>query len=169
MIRFRLRSLFVLVVTAAILSELLQWATGARESPFVVGFGYFAYGGIVGLTVYVCAAILSMIASQSAAGQRVGVMTGAAVSTIVWLSFVIAPTISWVPVWGIYSALVVTLMVFVTKSDLVTDESISPQRTMERLHRAKDEVLAQEVNRSRDPRHAADTVADRGGTSDSDT
>ena len=147
--RFRLRSLFLLIVAAAILSELLKWASGTHESPFVVGFGYFAYGGIAGLTLYTFGVLLSMIASQSPTGQRIGIFAGATVSTIVWLLIVILWTKSWIPVCGTYCVLVVALMVLVTKSDLITDLDVSPQKTMDRLHKAKGEALTSIERRAR--------------------
>ncbi len=149
-LRFRLRSLFFLVVTAALLSELMQFVNGSRESPIVEGFGYFAYGGIAGLSLYTAGVLLTMLASQSPTGQRIGVIAVAVSSTLTWLLIVVVATRLWIPVCVIYSALVVVLMVILTKGDLATDADISPEQTIQRLRRAKNEALTHVEQRRHD-------------------
>lgn len=139
-IQFRLRSLFLLLAIVAVVSEFSRWAIGGHESPFSVGLACFVYGGIAGLLTYASVATMWVVASRSPTAQRIGIIISSALSTIVWLLIVIVPTISWIPVCGLYSALVVTLMAFLTRSELASDDSISPEHTLQRLQRAKAEV-----------------------------
>ena len=140
--RFRLRSLFKLVVLAALASEFLGWAIGVRNSPFFVGVACFAYGGIAGLLTFTCTATMLVTALRSPTGQKIGFVVGAALSTILWVICVMLSTYPWPPICVIFSALAVTLMVFLTRNELAIEESISPEHTLRRLQRAKVEILS---------------------------
>ncbi len=141
-IQFRLRSLFLLLVIVAFVSEFSRWAIRGHESPVLVGLTLFGYGGVAGLLTYAITATMSVVASRSPSAQRIGIIVSFALSTIVWLLIVIVPMISWIPVCGVYSVLVVTLMAFLIRSEFAGGDSISPEHTLRRLHRAKAEALS---------------------------
>ena len=124
----------------------------------LVGLACFSYGGIAGLLTYASIAMMWMLASRSPTAQPLGIIVSSVFSIVVWLVFVIVPTISWIPVCSLYSALAVTLMVFLTRSELAEDDSVSPEHTLERLQRTKAEVSSQLAKVSTDD-HRPTTIA----------
>lgn len=140
--RFRLRSVFVFITAVALFSEVMRFALGLGESPFVISMASFAYGGLVGLMCFAFFGVLSVLVSRNIRARFVVMVIGAIAATAVWMGVIIFVTHHWVPMCVLFSCLACVLIILTVRNELAeqANQQLHPEVTLKRLRRAKDEA-----------------------------
>jgi hypothetical protein len=146
--RFRLRTLFYLVIAAALISASGR-AIVQRDPTMFLGIGTFVYGGIIALPCYAFIASLAGLAAKTRMGQRGSEVFAALVGASAWIAFIIVVLGRWPQLCVAYGLIAVGIMALaVWKSWNVVDESPEPEASLQQLLRAKKEC-AQSLEDSR--------------------
>jgi hypothetical protein len=139
--RFRLRSLFVLVATAGVVSGIARsLIQGDHALSYVfVGLGVFCYGGVAAIPCYAFVAALMVITTKTTWGQRAGEIFAAVVGAAVWMSFIFAILKDWPLVCTTFSLVIAGIMVGLVKTGWTIPEGPAPEGMLKRLLATKKE------------------------------
>jgi hypothetical protein len=151
--RFRLRSLFILVVAFAVASALFRSIVRGDSTSFL-GIGAFCYGGIVAIPCYAFVASLMVLTTESIRGQRAGELFAAVVSAAAWIGFVAVALNQWPQLCLLYSPAIIAIIGWLVRLSWKTIDGPSPEETLRRLKQAKEDcsqaLLLQRRRRSAD-------------------
>jgi hypothetical protein len=139
--RFQLRSLFIVVAAAGVLSGIARsLIQGDHALSFVfIGLGVFCYGGVVAIPCYAFVAALMVITTKTTWGQRAGEILSAVVGAAVWISFVVAILRDWPLVCIAFSLAIAGIMVWLVKVGWTIPDGPAPEGTLKRLLATKKE------------------------------
>jgi len=136
--RFRLRTLFYLVVIVALASGVGRSIANGDPGMFM-GIGAFCYGGIVALPCYAFVASLAGLATTSRWGQRGSEVFAGLVGAAAWITVIVAVLGRWPQLCVAYSLLAVAIMAIVIWRGWKPEDSPAPAATLKRLLQAKHE------------------------------
>lgn len=151
--RFRLRTLFYLVLAVAILSGVGRSIVRGDPTMFM-GIGAFFYGAIVALPCYAFVASLAGLATTSRWGQRGCEVFAGLVGAAAWITVIVAILGKWPQLCVVYSLFAVAMMAFAIWRGWLPEDGPAPEATLRRLLQAKRECsqkLDRESHESNQP------------------
>ena len=148
--RFRLRTLFGLVVAVAILSGLGRAIVQGDPSMFM-GIGAFCYGGIVALPCYAFVASLAGLATTTRWGQRGCEIFAGLIGAAAWITVIVAILGKWPQLCVVYSLFAIALMAVAIWKGWRPEEGPEPEESLRRLLQAKKEFSEQRDRERREP------------------
>lgn len=140
--RFRLRTVFVLITAVALVSEVMRFALGLGELPFVIALLSFAYGGLAGLICFAFVGVMSVLVARDIRHQFVVLVVGAVAATAIWTGVIIVVTYRWVPLCVLCSCGAGVMMVLTARNEVLEQENqqLQPDVTLARLRQAKEDA-----------------------------
>jgi hypothetical protein len=134
--RFGLRSLFVLLAAAGVVSAVLRSLVNGDATMFL-GIGAFCYGGIVAICVYAFVGSLIVLSTTTTRGQRAGEIFAAAISAAAWIGFICAALYRWPQLCVVQSIVVVGIIGWLVRMNWKIEDGPSPEGMLGRLREAK--------------------------------
>ena len=136
--QFRLRTVFIFIVLAAIISEISR-LTIFGESPFLLAVTLFGIGGIFSILLCAFLVMLGIAVAREAETQRITFVAAGAAGGVTWVVFLLvyAP----MPMSFVLSCVATFLLVQCIRAELAAaDSGRPPEETLQRLKSAKTEV-----------------------------
>ena len=138
--RYRLRTLFIVVATVAVLSAWLRSALDG-DLTSLLGIGAFCYGGIVAIPCYAFVGSLVVLSTTTTAGQRAGTIFAAIMAGVAWMTFVVSILGRWPQLCIAYAIVTAAILYWLVRSDWIIAEGPSPEAMLDRLKQAKQDSL----------------------------
>jgi hypothetical protein len=138
-LRFSLRSLFLIMLAAAVACAAMRAVVFQDQSFARLAFviGVFFYGGIVAIPSYAFVGSLMVLTTRTTLGQRVGEVFSAAVGAAAWIGFFVATITDWPTLCVAYSTIVLAIMVWLVRENWKIELGPSPEAMLEKLREAK--------------------------------
>jgi hypothetical protein len=134
--RFGLRSLFVVLAAAGVVSAVLRSLVNGDATMFL-GIGAFCYGGIVAIPVYAFVGSLIVLSTTTTRGQRAGEIFAAAIGAAAWIGFICAALYRWPQLCVVQSIVVVGIIGWLMRMNWKIEEGPSPEGMLGRLMEVK--------------------------------